>query len=225
MQGNSAVECEILNVIQGAGIWPDCDDKTQLLQAIETLIAGGGSGGGLVTGSEIGAVSAFAMPTPPEGWLVCDGAAISRTDYADLFAAIGTLWGHGDQVSTFNLPDLRGEFVRGYDDGRGVDAGRVFGSAQSGNVGKHKHQTHLQWTSAEPRTIYWDYPDSEFGLGDAHTGAIDNGVANDSGSSASTHYVLTDDPYAGTDDGNTRPRNIAMTYAIKAFYPTASVGQ
>lgn len=225
MQGNSAVECEILNVIQGAGIWPDCDDKTQLLQAIETLIAGGGSGGGVIAGSEIGAVSAFAMPTPPEGWLVCDGAAISRTEYADLFATIGTLWGHGDQVSTFNLPDLRGEFVRGYDDGRGVDTGRVFGSAQLGNVGEHKHQTHLQWSNEFPNYIYWDHPNGEFGLGDSHQGAIDNWHVGDSQSSVSTQYTLTDNPYTGTDSGQTRPRNIAMTYAIKAFYPTASVGQ
>lgn len=226
MQGSTPVECEVLNVIQGAGIWPDCEDKTQLLQAIESLIAGGGSGGGgVVTGSEIGSVSAFAMPTPPEGWLVCDGSAVSRSEYAGLFATIGILWGHGDEVSTFNLPDLRGEFVRGFDDGRGVDDGRVFGSAQAGSVGKHKHQTHIQWASGEPSAIYWDNPNSEFGLGDVHAGLIDHGVANDDGTSVSTQYVLTDDPYVGTDSGNGRPRNIAMTYAIKAFYPTASAGQ
>ncbi|HBU99084.1 hypothetical protein [Thalassospira lucentensis] len=46
MQGSTPVDCEVLNVIQGAGIWPDCEDKTQLLQAINTLISGGGSGGG-----------------------------------------------------------------------------------------------------------------------------------------------------------------------------------
>lgn len=202
MQGNNAVECEILNVIQGAGIWPDCDDKTQLLQAIETLIAGGGSGGGVIAGSEIGAVSAFAMPTPPEGWLVCDGAAISRTDYADLFAAIGTHWGHGDQVSTFNLPDLRGEFVRGYDDGRGVDVGRTFASAQTDEIKQHSHSNNGQTGPINSHGATYPYR-----VAIAGSGTFAAGETGEVG---------------GVE---TRPRNIAMTYAIKAFYPTASVGQ
>ena len=103
MQGSTPVDCEVLNVIQGAGIWPDCNDKTQLLQAINTLISGGGSGGGntVIIGSEIGTVSAFAMPTAPDGWLVCDGSPVSRTEYADLLATIGTVWGHGDEITTF----------------------------------------------------------------------------------------------------------------------------
>jgi len=77
-----------------------------------------------------GAVVHFARSTAPVGWLKANGAAISRTAYATLFAAIGTTFGAGDGFNTFNLPDLRGEFVRGWDDSRGVDAGRVFGSAQ-----------------------------------------------------------------------------------------------
>lgn len=199
MQGNSAVECEILNVIQGAGIWPDCDDKTQLLQAIETLIAGGDSGGGVIAGSEIGAVSAFAMPIPPEGWLVCNGAAISRTEYADLFATIGTVWGAGDEISTFNLPDLRGEFVRGFDAGRGLDSGRVFGSAQNA-TGLNRMVSGNVWVNVQDadETYSW---------------------------STSTNYSGTDYSTSNTTAYRFRPRNIAMTYAIKAFYPTANVGQ
>ncbi|AZB57263.1 hypothetical protein EBL89_18410 [Cereibacter sphaeroides] len=77
-----------------------------------------------------GCVAAFATSAPPGGWLRCNGAAISRTNYADLFAAIGTTFGNGDGSTTFNLPDLRGEFVRGWDNGRGADAGRAFGSLQ-----------------------------------------------------------------------------------------------
>ncbi|NIY76964.1 tail fiber protein [Thalassospira sp. HF15] len=135
MQGSTAVECEVLNVIQSAGIWPDCDDKTQLLQAIETLIAGGGSGGGgVIAGSEIGSVSAFAMPTPPTGWLVCDGSAISRTEYADLFATIGTLWGDGDGSTTFNLPQLY-DFLRGYN----ASSGLAVGTWQDDAIKAHSH--------------------------------------------------------------------------------------
>lgn len=77
-----------------------------------------------------GQVAYFAMTTAPTGWLKCNGAAISRTTYADLFAAIGTAWGVGNGSTTFNLPDLRGEFLRAWDDGRGADAGRGFGVHQ-----------------------------------------------------------------------------------------------
>lgn len=79
----------------------------------------------------VGAVLWFAAPTAPSGFLVCNGAAVSRTAYADLFAVIGTTFGAGDGSTTFNLPDLRGEFIRGYDDSRGVDSGRTFGTSQN----------------------------------------------------------------------------------------------
>ena len=78
-----------------------------------------------------GAVMYFAGQTAPTGWLKANGAAVSRTAYAALFAAIGTTYGTGDGRTTFNLPDLRGEFVRGWDDGRGIDSRRALGSAQS----------------------------------------------------------------------------------------------
>lgn len=68
-----------------------------------------------------GTVSAFAGATSPAGYLLCDGGAISRNIYSDLYAAIGTAYGVGDGSTTFNLPDLRGEFIRGLDNGRGID--------------------------------------------------------------------------------------------------------
>ena len=77
-----------------------------------------------------GIIAYFAGAHQPTGWLKCNGAAVSRTTYAGIFAAIGTTYGAGDGSTTFNLPDLRGEFIRGFDDGRKVDAGRVLGSAQ-----------------------------------------------------------------------------------------------
>lgn len=86
-----------------------------------------------------GAIMAFPTITPPDGWLVCDGAAISRTAYPDLFALIGTTWGVGDGVTTFNKPDLRGMFLRGFDAGRGVDPGRTFASQQTGQNLQHSH--------------------------------------------------------------------------------------
>lgn len=77
-----------------------------------------------------GTVSFFGGTTAPSGWLKANGAAVSRTTYTALFSAIGTTFGAGDGASTFNLPDLRGEFLRGLDDGRGIDASRVLGSFQ-----------------------------------------------------------------------------------------------
>jgi phage-related tail fiber protein len=79
-----------------------------------------------------GMIAFFAADAPPAHFLECDGAAISRTTYAALFAVIGETFGAGDGSTTFNLPDLRGEFIRGWDNSRGVDSGRVFGSAQAG---------------------------------------------------------------------------------------------
>ena len=78
----------------------------------------------------VGEVAFFARTTPPSGWLKANGAAVSRTTYAALFAAIGTTFGAGDGRTTFNLPDLRGEFIRGLDDGRNIDIGRRLGTAQ-----------------------------------------------------------------------------------------------
>ncbi|MCD4503698.1 tail fiber protein [Chromobacterium piscinae] len=82
-----------------------------------------------------GQIAFFAMTTPPDGWLPANGAAISRSTFASLFAAIGTTYGAGDGTTTFNLPDLRGEFVRGWD--ANVDQGRVFGSKQKGSLVIH----------------------------------------------------------------------------------------
>ena len=61
----------------------------------------------------VGSVTAFAGSTTPQGWLLCDGSAVSRTDYADLYAVIGDTYGAGDGSTTFNLPNLVDKFVEG----------------------------------------------------------------------------------------------------------------
>lgn len=65
-----------------------------------------------------GTVLPFAGDTAPSGWAICNGDPVSRTDYPELFTAIGELWGVGDGSTTFNLPDMRGQFLRGKDYGR-----------------------------------------------------------------------------------------------------------
>ena len=72
-----------------------------------------GNAGESASGAAVGSISLFAGATIPEGYLLCDGAALSRTVYAELFSAIGTTWGNGDGSTTFNLPDFSGKFIRG----------------------------------------------------------------------------------------------------------------
>ena len=71
------------------------------------------AGGTLYADNPIGTILAFGGSDIPTGWHLCDGTAVSRTTYAELFSVIGTSFGTGDGSTTFNLPDLRGEFLRG----------------------------------------------------------------------------------------------------------------
>jgi phage-related tail fiber protein len=87
-----------------------------------------------------GKIAPFAMAAVPKGWLRCNGQAVSRATYAVLFAAIGTTHGVGDGATTFNVPEMRGEGLRGLDEGRGVDAGRVLGSFQADAIQGHWHK-------------------------------------------------------------------------------------
>jgi microcystin-dependent protein len=91
------------------------------------------------SGIPTGQIISVATSTAPTGYLKCNGAAISRTTYAALFTAIGTVFGVGNGSTTFNVPDLRGEFIRGWDDSRGVDSGRTFGSFQAQAIESHNH--------------------------------------------------------------------------------------
>ena len=122
---------EILSVISAAGLTPTNASLDQLRTAIQILIS--------AAGASTGTISAFGMSTPLSGWLECNGAAVSRTTYAALYAAIGTTWGAGDGTTTFNIPDFRGEFLRGWDHGRGVDAARTFASYQDDAMQGHIH--------------------------------------------------------------------------------------
>jgi microcystin-dependent protein len=63
--------------------------------------------------SEVGTIKPWGKATAPNGYLLCDGSAVSRTTYADLFGVIGTTYGTGDNSTTFNVPDLQGKFPQG----------------------------------------------------------------------------------------------------------------
>ena len=85
-----------------------------------------------------GTIQSHAASSAPSGWLICDGSAISRTTYSDLYSIVGTTWGSGDGSTTFAIPDLRGEFLRGVDNGQGNDsdaASRTGGDAVGSSQG------------------------------------------------------------------------------------------
>lgn len=146
-----------------------------------------------------GTVIYFAASTPPAGYLVCDGTAISRTQYPALLAVIGVTYGMGDGLNTFNLPDLRGEFIRGYDKGRGVDSARVFGSWQNHQFQNHKHRP-----MDAPIIQSMEMWGGENEIYAPCTGNV--GVNNSSDTSI---------PTSGNHGSETRPRNIALLPCIK----------
>lgn len=159
-----------------------------------------------------GAIMTFAMSAAPSGWLYCDGRPVSRTGYSRLFAAIGTTYGAGDGSNTFNLPDLRGEFIRGWDDGRGIDSGRTFGSTQKGtitivdpnlnslNVAGIYSQYEYNTNNFAPVAGYDIVNISDYaGVYRAHIPGTGFGALETNGFS----------------QGATRPRNIALYYCIK----------
>ena len=165
-----------------------------------------------------GSVHLMASTTVPSGYLKCNGAAVSRTTYADLFAEIGTAFGAGDGSSTFNVPDLRGEFVRGWDDSRGVDSGRNFATAQGDQNKQHNHSATATSTVTDPghNHVYIDQQAHNEGYRPWKAGDNDCGQRNKNTNNAFTGISVSTSVSVANDGGSeARPRNIAMMYVIK----------
>lgn len=109
----------------------------------------------------------------PTGWIKANGAAVSRTTYARLFAIIGAAFGPGDGSTTFNVPDMRGLFPRSWDDARGIDAGRAFGSYQASANLLHNHGGYTDLEGAHTHTGTALTAGSH-----SHTGVIPTGTFN-----------------------------------------------
>ncbi|WP_105653548.1 phage tail protein [Cronobacter malonaticus] len=153
----------------------------------------------------VGCIAGFAMNSAPTGWLAADGSTVSRVTYARLFSRIGTLYGSGDGVSTFNLPDMRGEFPRFLDNGRGVDAGRTIGSSQ-GDAIRNITGTMLGYDFNGDSEPSWT---GVFGY--------DNLVRNSGAAGTASGEVLTSFSAARVvpTASENRPRNIAILACIK----------
>ena len=193
----------------------------------------------IVAGVPSGSVFCMAVVSIPTGYLECNGAAVSRSTYSTLFAIIGVNYGSGDGSSTFNVPDLRGEFVRGVDRGRGVDSGRNVATAQGGQNQQHNHPAasnasvsdsghfHQSFRSGNQGERQHNSNLSSSNFPSSGTGAVNkneayNIVANNAEanvgktSSATTGLSVNVSTNTSNDGGNeARPRNIAMLYIIK----------
>ena len=164
---------------------------------------------GHIASAQPGDIKYFAAAAAPPGWIKANGASVSRTAYASLFAAIGTAYGAGDGSTTFNLPDLRGEFVRGWDDGRGVDAGRSFGTAQLDQMQR------ITGSFGGARSPGGSVPNLSGALTQTGVRDIVGPGTADAGDLQFNSANSPDARASDTTDGETRSRNIALLACIK----------
>ena len=142
----------------------------------------------------VGVIVSYGSSISPNEWLICDGSYLSRSSYSRLFNVIGITFGNTNS-SNFRLPDLRGEFIRGLDSGRGADpdSGRNLGSFQNEEFKEHRHT--LKGNDRE----------------DIAGQSLAAGLYSDDAENTTT------DPnsisQAGGDE--TRPRNVALNFIIK----------
>ncbi len=157
----------------------------------------------------IGSINAYGGSAAPSGWLLCDGSAVSRTTYTDLFAAIGTTFGTGDGSTTFNLPDMRGIFPRGagtsgkLSNANGTAFAGTLGTYQNDSMQGHYHQFNA-YHAEHQRQSGGEFVDE---------------VANnptDYNPTARVKIAITDGTNGGPRTGvETRPANLALSYIIK----------
>ena len=165
-----------------------------------------------------GAVMPFAMATAPTGWFSCDGALLSRTTYALLFAAIGTTYGVGDGSTTFAIPDLRGYFVRGSGTNSDTVASGEFGAKQTASLLNHTHSGTTNTVSVDHSHSYTRYNSI---INNLSTGGNVDGIWQNQSTQATggvsadhVHGFTTGNP-SGGGGSETRPANIALLYCIK----------
>ncbi len=167
-----------------------------------------------------GAILPFTGTTIPAGFLACDGTPVSRTDYAALFAVIGISFGEGDKIATFNLPDLRGRFVRGADGGTGRDpdrasrtaslpggaTGDAIGSLQGSAFASHGHG--ISDPGHQHFAAYGGACGCNNGGQDLTVGFVNTSVHN-------TSSVGTGVSVQATGGSETRPVNVYVGWIIK----------
>ena len=153
----------------------------------------------------VGSIVAFPVDAPPPGFLELDNSVKSSATYPDLSAYLGSKFNKGDEgVGNFRLPEARGEFLRGWDHGRGVDAGRGLGSWQADDNKAHAHTVTRMQAFANA------------------TGSNPSAVVVDNGNTAvMTNFAAGFNSSGGAE---ARPRNIAVMWCIKAWNAPVNQG-
>ncbi|GLH37560.1 phage tail protein [Pseudomonas moraviensis] len=153
----------------------------------------------------VGSIVAFPVDAPPPGFLELDNSVKSSATYPDLSAYLGGKFNKGDEgVGNFRLPESRGEFLRGWDHGRGVDAGRGLGSWQADDNKSHAHTVTRMQAFANA------------------TGSNPSAVVVDNGNTAvMTNFAAGFNSSGGAE---ARPRNIAVMWCIKAWNAPVNQG-
>ena len=165
-------------------------------------------------GSPAGIIAPFGGTTAPSGWLACNGAAVSRVDYATLFAVIGTTWGAGDGSVTFNVPDLRGTFLRG------TGTNGTYGTAVGQAVGTYAADTYLNHShtatssdSGHTHTYTAAGGNQNGGApGSSYTFCSNGGTQTTSTGNANITTTVATSTTGGTE---TKPKNYGVLYIIK----------
>ena len=149
-------------------------------------------------GTPVGIIQMWSLNISPSDYLECNGAAVSRITFSDLFMVIGSTYGNGNGSTTFNLPDYRGEFLRGWDNGKSSDpdsgsrTDRGDGTAGDNNGTKQDNELESHTHSIQQRTVF-----------------------NNSGSGSAAGNGDGNWGTASTGGNETRPRNINIMYIIK----------
>ena len=198
------------------------DNDTSATNELQTLSLAGNtlsiSNGNSVNLGVIpsGCIMSFAGVATPGGWLICDGSAVSRTTYSNLYASIGNAYGSGDGSTTFNLPDMRGRFLRGVDGVAGNDPDKTtrIASNSGGNIGNNIGSLQSDTIQAHNHNLLINVFISTYnGVNDAtylsgHTSGSDSFWA---GTYNTANYVSIENK-GGSE---TRPVNVYVNYIIK----------
>ena len=177
-----------------------------------------------------GEIRAYAGDSAPSGWLLCDGSAVSRTTYDDLFALVGERFGQGDNVTTFNIPDYRGQFLRGRDGGvaRDPNAASRTAMATGGATGDAVGSIQADATSLPTTSFTTDDPGNHNHENGSNTllmrksGSNTPASLDSSGSEIDVVNTAEIQPsgshthtVTGGGDSETRPTNSYVNYLIK----------
>lgn len=210
----NAMQEELAHIVESAGLALDINDMTQVLKAIQKLtlsranpfadIKSDGAAAISTALTNLGLGEGSALPvgvpvpwpsaTPPTGWLKCNGAAFSAEEYPELAKV----------YPTNKLPDLRGEFIRGWDDGRGIDTNRSLLSSQGDTI----------------RNIIGALVDVRFNTYPSDSGVFTTSVIGDASSDSIkggyAKRVTFDASRVVPTANENRPRNIAFNYIVRA---------